>query len=57
MLHSTLKGSAAAPFSTANINQAFAIEQFREDGEIIAYFVADNSNSKKEWIKALEVVL
>ena len=57
VLHSTLKGGAAAPISTTNINRAFAIEQFREDGDIVTYFVADNSSSKKEWITALEIVL
>ena len=55
-LHSTLKGGAAAPVSTTNINRAFAIEQFREDSDIVSYFVIDNSRSKKEWMKPLEVV-
>ena len=57
VLHSTLKGGAAVPVSTTNINRAFAIEQFREDGDIVTYFVADNCSSKKEWITALEVIL
>ena len=57
VLHSTLKGSVAVPVSTTNINRAFALEQFREDGDIVTYFVADNSSSKKEWITALEIVL
>ena len=57
VLYSTLKGGAAAPVSTTNINSAFAIEQFRENGNIVFYFVADNSSSKKEWITALEVIL
>ena len=57
VLHPTLKSDTTAPVSTTNINQAFAIEQFREDGDIVTYFVADNPSSKKEWIKALEGVL
>lgn len=57
VLHPTLKGDSAAPVSTTNINQAFAMEQFREDGDIVTYFVADNPGSKKEWIKTLEGVL
>ena len=57
VLHSTLKKDTSAPVSTTKISQAFAIEQFREDGNIMTYFVADNANSKKEWIRVLESVL
>ena len=39
VLHSTLKSDMEAPISTNKINQAFAIEQFREDGNIMTYFV------------------
>ena len=38
-------------------NQAFAIEQFREDGDVMTYFVADSVSSKKEWINVLESIL
>ena len=38
-------------------NQAFAIEQFREDGDIMTYFVADSVSGKKEWINVLESIL
>ena len=57
VLHSTLKSDTKAPVSTTKISQAFAVEQFREDGDIVTYFVADNANSKKEWIMVLESVL
>ena len=46
-----------APISTNKINQAFAIEQFREDDDIMTYFVADSAGSKKEWTGALESIL
>lgn len=57
VLHSTLKSNTAAPVSTAKINQTFAIEQFREDGDIFTYFVADTASGKQDWIEALENVL
>ena len=46
-----------APISTDKINQAFAIEQFREDGDIMTYFVTDSAGSKKDWTSVLENIL
>ena len=57
ILHSTLKSDMEAPISTNKINQAFSIEQFRQDGDIMTYFVADSAGSKKEWTGALESIL
>ena len=55
VLHATLKSDTTTPVS--KINEAFAIEQFREDGDIMTYFVADSVSSKKDWIGVLESVL
>ena len=57
VLHSTLKSDTAAPVSTTKINHAFAIKQFREDSDIVTYFVADTASSKKDWVKVLESAL
>ena len=46
-----------APISTNKINQAFAIEQFREDGDIMTYFVTDSAGSRKDWTSVLESIL
>lgn len=54
VLHATLK-SGMTPVSKTN--QTFAIEQFREDGDIMTYFVADSVSGKKEWIDVLESIL
>ena len=55
VLHATLKSNTTTPVS--KINEAFAIEQFREDGDIMTYFVVDSVSSKKDWIDVLESVL
>ena len=57
VLHSTLQADTTAPVSTTKINQAFAIEQFREDGNVATYFVADSVGSKKDWISTIESIL
>ena len=58
VLHATLKSDVTKdPVSTTKINQAFAIEQLREDGDVMTYFVADSAGSKKDWIDVLEGIL
>lgn len=57
VLHPTLKKGTTAPVSTTKYNQAFAIEQYREDGNIMTYFVADSASSKNDWIKTIESIL
>ena len=52
-----LNNDATAPVSVNKYNQAFAIEQYREDGNIMTYFVANSAGSKNDWIKTIENIL
>ena len=57
VLHSTLKTDVEAPISTNKINHGVVIEQFREDGNIMTYFVTDSAGNKQEWAGLLESIL
>ena len=57
VLHPTLNNDTTAPVSVNKYNQAFAIEQYREDGNIMTYFVANSAGSKNDWIKTIENIL
>jgi len=57
VLHPMLKNDTAAPVSANKYNQTFAIEQYREDGNIMTYFVANSAGNKNNWIKTIENIL